>query len=323
MLRGLRSQGTDKYNDGAANTAADAASSDDTAEGSAEKIKIAFVANGATLWEYPKSSINFYTELQDKYNFELVVVDPQGDAGKQATLVGDAVAQGCDAITIIPVDEKAVIPACTEAMEAGVPVFNLGNVDMGEEYAGVAFVSEIGAGSSLVASEIVGQAFVDNLEPGDKVVEIIGVAGTSEAEQRSKVWREMCEEKGIEIIDTQATDWDVSKALEIMQNYLVQHDRIDGVFCQWDDGAESAVKALESAGRLDGTFVAAIDGDTIGFNLIRDGKMYCTAAQLQGEICEKAVQTTLAYLNGEEVESYVVIPYVLVTKDNVDDYTPW
>ncbi|MCQ5128874.1 sugar ABC transporter substrate-binding protein [Butyricicoccus faecihominis] len=296
----------------------------DSADSSTEKTyKIGFVANGATLWEYPKSSINFYMELQEKYPIEVVVFDAQGDAGKQSTLVGDAIAQGCDAITIIPIDNKSVIPACTEAMNAGVPVFNLGSVDMGEENAGKSFVSMIGAGSGLAASEIIGEAFVEHLEPGSKVVSIIGVAGTSETEQRNEVWQKMCEEHDIEILDVQSTDWDASKALQIMQNYLVQYPQIDGVFCQWDDGMVSVAKALEAAGRLEGTFLASIDGNKNGFDLVRDGTMYCTAAQNQKEICEKAVTTTLDYLAGNEVEPYITIPYIKITKENVDEYSPW
>lgn len=285
--------------------------------------KIGFVANGATLWEYPKSSINFYTELQKEYPIEVVVFDAQGDAGKQATMVGDAVAQGCDAITIIPIDNKSVLPACMEAMQAGVPVFNLGNVDLGEENAGTAFVSNIGAGSSLAASEIIGEAFVENLEPGSKVVSIIGVAGTAETEQRNEVWAQMCEENGIEILDVQATDWDANKALQIMQNYLVQYPQIDGVYVQWDDGAVSVVKALEAAGRLEGTFICSVDGNKNGFDLVREGKVFCTAAQEQEKICEEAVKATVAYLQGEEVEPYITVPYVKVTQENVDEYVPW
>lgn len=288
-----------------------------------ERYKIGFVANGATLWEYPKSSINYYTELQEKYPIEVVVFDAQGDAGKQATMVGDAVAQGCDAITIIPIDNKSVLPACMEAMQAGVPVFNLGNVDMGEENAGTAFVSNIGAGSSLTVSEMIGEAFVENLELGSKVVSLIGVAGTAETEQRLEVWQQMCEENGIEVLDVQATDWDANKALQIMQNFLVQYPDIDGVYVQWDDGAVSVVKALEAAGKLEDTFICSVDGNKNGFDLVREGKIYCTAAQEQEKICEEAVKTTVAYLQGEEVEPYVTVPYVKITAENVDDYTPW
>lgn len=307
-------------------TACTNSSSGETDSGSAqgeEKYKIGFVANGATLWEYPKSSINYYTALEEEYPIEVAVFDAQGDAGKQATMVGDAVAQGCDAITIIPIDNKSVLPACMEAMQAGVPVFNLGNVDMGEENAGVAFVSNIGAGSSLTVSEMIGEAFIENLEPGSKVVSLIGVAGTAETEQRLEVWQQMCEENSIEVLDVQATDWDANKALQIMQNFLVQYPDIDGVYVQWDDGAVSVVKALEAAGKLEDTFICSVDGNKNGFDLVREGKIYCTAAQEQEKICEEAVKTTVAYLQGEEVEPYVTVPYVKITAENVDDYTPW
>lgn len=292
--------------------------------GEEEKVyKIALVANDATAAEWPKTVIRLLTEFQEEFSYELVVFDSQMDIGKQATLVGDAIAQGCDAIAIIPLDDKAIVPACTDAMNAGIPVFNLGSVELGPENAGVAFVSTIGAGDGRVASKMVGEIFVEYLEPGSKVVEIIGMAGTSEAEQRDEVWAQMCEEAGIEILDKQSTGWDVNKALEIMQNYLVKYPQIDGVFCQWDDGMASAIKALEAAGRVEGTVIASIDGNKNGFKLVEDGVSKCTVAQDLRGICRAAAETMSSYLKGEEVESYVTVTYIKITEDNISEYEPW
>lgn len=48
--------------------------------------------------------------------------------------------------------------------------------------------------------------------------------------------------------------------MAIMEDFIVKYgDKIDAVFCHWDNGATGVINALENA-NMDGVYIVAVDG---------------------------------------------------------------
>ena len=54
--------------------------------------------------------------------------------------------------------------------------------------------------------------------------------------------------------------------------------------------------------------------------MILDGNIQASAAQFPTRVGEQAADTLYRLLNGEEVESRILVPVELVTKENVEKY---
>lgn len=85
---------------------------------------------------------------------------------------------------------------------------------------------------------------------------------------------------------------------------------------------EMAIGALQALGKNpDKILIAGVDGTPDALQMLKQGKMVATVfqdAQGQGE---GAVQTAVKLVNGEKVQKVINIPYQLITKDNMEQFT--
>ena len=58
-----------------------------------------------------------------------------------------------------------------------------------------------------------------------------------------------------------------------------------------------------------------------GKALIREGAIQASAAQFPTRVGEQAADTLYRLLNGEKVESRILVPVELVTQENVEEYS--
>ena len=72
----------------------------------------------------------FYQELErgildaaEEYGVKVLVGDPNGDQEKQQSLVENFLVQGVDALILIPIDSKAVVPTIETANAHKVPIY--------------------------------------------------------------------------------------------------------------------------------------------------------------------------------------------------------
>ena len=245
----------------------------------------------------------------DAAGIELIIVDAQDDPAQEATNIEDLIQRGVDAILVNPTDADAIVPSIQKANEAGIPVFT---IDRGA--AGGDVIAHI-ASDNVAGGMLAGEFLCDALGGAGKVVELEGIAGTSAARDRGQGFNEYMANdcSGVEIIAQQTANFNRAEGLSVFENILQAEPEIDGVFAHNDEmilGAIEAAKAADRAGEI--TFV--------GFDAVDDavaavdaGDLAATVAQQPAVMGQSGVETAVAFLNGNTVESNIPVDLSLVT----------
>lgn len=123
------------------------------------------------------------------------------------------------------------------------------------------------------------------------------------------------------LLDEQTADWDRAEAMTLMENWIQAYgDQINAVFCQNDEMALGALNALVQAGKKDNVLVVGVDAIDDALQSVKDGKMDATVYQDCKGQAEGAIEAAYKLAKGESVEKEILIPFILVTTENVDEY---
>ncbi|WP_169083856.1 D-ribose ABC transporter substrate-binding protein [Paenibacillus sp. PL91] len=241
---------------------------------------------------------------------ELITVDAQDDAAKQASSIEDLIQQKVDVIIINPTDSAAIIPAVESANAAGIPVITVDRTaDGGKVMTHIA--SDNKAGGALAA-----QFIAEQLGGTGNVVELEGIPGSSAARERGAGFNEeIAKSSGIKIAAKQPADFDRAKGLTVMENILQGNKDIKAVFAHNDEMALGALKAIEAAGAT-GILVVGFDATDDAVKEVFAGKLSATVAQKPDMMGMLAVQTAIKIAKGEEVEASIPVELDLITKDS-------
>ena len=123
------------------------------------------------------------------------------------------------------------------------------------------------------------------------------------------------------LLADQSAEWDRAKAITLMENWIQSFgDTINAVFAQNDEMAMGAVIALEQAKMKDNVVVVGVDAIADALQAIKAGRLDATIfqdAQAQGR---RAVETAVNIVLGQPFEQNTLIPFRLVTRQNVNQY---
>jgi ribose transport system substrate-binding protein len=91
------------------------------------------------------------------------------------------------------------------------------------------------------------------------------------------------------------------------------------IFAINDPSALGARAALEAAGKADQLTIIGFDGQLIGKQAIRDGKILCDPIQFPEQIGKVTIEQMIKHFNGEPAESEILIPSKLYYKSDADN----
>ena len=202
------------------------------------------------------------------------------------------------------------IEACNEA---GIPVFT-----MDREANGGEVISHIGY-DAIKSGRMAGQYLVDTLGGKGKIVEIQGIMGTNVAQNRSQGFNEVMKDNpDMEIVACQVADFDRAKGMSVMENILQANPEIDGLYAANDEMLLGALEAMEAAGRTDEIVKIGCDAIDDTLDAMKAGKVDATIAEPPFFLGKAILNTAYDYLEGKQVEPYVILDNQLVTQDTVD-----
>ncbi|GGA46285.1 ribose ABC transporter substrate-binding protein RbsB [Paenibacillus physcomitrellae] len=255
----------------------------------------------------------FFVSLKDgvvaeakKQGIETIVVDAQNDSAKQTNDVEDLIQKGVSALLINPTDSAAISTEVENANNLGIPVITIDrSADKGDVKA---FVASDNVKGGKMAAEYLAQL----VGKGAKVVELQGVAGASATRERGQGFHEVADTE-LNVVASQAADFDRTKGLNVMENLLQAHPDVQAVFAQNDEMALGAIEAIRSSGK--DIPVIGFDGSDDALKAIKDGKLTATVAQQPELIGQMAVQAARDVLQGKTVEKSIPAPLKLVTKE--------
>ena len=280
-----------------------------------DKVKI-----GVTLMDF---STEFGIGLKDYMtakadamgDVELTVVDAGGDAAKQLQQVETFISQKVDAIIMQPQEQEACSPAIDKAKAAGIPIINCNSLTITEPDA------YVGSNDSESA-EIAMTYIAEQLGGKGNVLMMHGHPGqTAEVKRTEGAMDILAQNPDMTLLDEQTADWDRAEAMTLMENWIQAYgDQINAVFCQNDEMALGALNALVQADKKDNVLVVGVDAIDDALQSVKDGKMDATVYQDCKGQAEGAIEAAYKLAKGESVEKEILIPFILVTTENVDKY---
>lgn len=259
--------------------------------------------------------VNVSDEMEKKAKeagVELITVDAERSALKQVEQIESFIGQGVDAIVMNPCEVEASSPAVTKALAAGIPIINVNSETAAQP---TAFVGSDDVESARIAMKYI----ADKLGGQGNVIMIHGYMGQAAQIKREQGAREILKQyPNLKLIASQTGEWDRAKSMSLMENWIQSYGgQINAVFAQNDEMGMGAVNALTAAGLKDKIVVVSIDAIPDALQAVQKGTLDATVFQNAQQQGSQAIETALKIINKQPYEKQTLVPFQLVTKENV------
>ncbi len=235
---------------------------------------------------------------------------------EQMRIFDDIILKRPDGIVFVPTDYVALAPTVAKMNKAKIPVFNYCN-----ELTGGTYEIYVGCNDEQMAYENAKNVFKAVGNKGNVIIQH-GVPGAITAQDRVKGFeRALKETPDMKLLTIQPADYNRVKAMQVMENLLQRYPKIDVVLAANDEQALGCVEAIDAAGRLGQIKVTGTDANPDAAHSILAGRQFATAdysGHDQGYIVTKAA---IEFLRGNKIPKKVLLPVVLVTKENAQPWT--
>lgn len=251
----------------------------------------------------------------------LVMVDAKGDVSTELSQIEDLVTRKPDAIVMMPIDGDTSQTAAKMVNTAKIPLFILSTAF--PDNSPVKFESYIGV-DDTEAGKMEGEYVNKMLPDGGKIIYIVGTYGASWTDRRKAGFMSV-KNANIQIASELQANGSRDEAKKVMEDLLRRYStkgEIVGLVTHNDEMAIGAASAIKEAGRLDEyKVIVGVDGTQPGLDAIKSGEMTATIKQNSAEQGVKAVDVVNDFLAGKSVDKAYNLPFTLVTKDNVAQFS--
>ncbi|MDQ0654701.1 inositol transport system substrate-binding protein [Pseudomonas cedrina] len=250
---------------------------------------------------------------------QLQFEDARADVVKQLSQVENFISQKVDAIIVNPVDTASTKNIINAASKAGIPlVFVNRRPDQKDLPKGVVAVTS----DDLEAGRMQMQYIAEKMGGKGKIVILLGDLANNATTNRTKGVKEiLAKYPDIKIEQEQTGTWLRDRGMTLVNDWLTQGREFNAVLANNDEMAIGASMALKSAGTKPGSvLIAGVDGTPDGLNAITRGDMAASAFQDAKGQAVGSVEAARKMAKNEPVEQNVIIPYQLITPDNVKDF---
>lgn len=249
---------------------------------------------------------------------KLDVVDAKGDVATELTQIEDLVTKNVDGIIMMPIDGKASQSAAKQANQANIPLFTLSTeFAPGAKVEQKSYIGVDDTQAGKMQADYVNKA----LPQGGKILYLVGTYGASWTDRRKAGFMED-KNPNIQIATELQANGSRDEAKRITEDLLRKYPSgsgIVGLVAHNDEMAIGAAQAIKEAGRQkEFKVVVGVDGTEPGLEAIKSGEMTATILQRSADQGQKAVEVASDELAGKSIQPRYDLPFVLVTKDNVD-----
>ncbi|MCH4810533.1 sugar ABC transporter substrate-binding protein [Vreelandella neptunia] len=252
--------------------------------------------------------------------YDIQFLDAQGDIGRQLSQVQSLAAQGVDAIIINPVDTAATSRMTGEAVLQEIPLVYVNREPEGNDLNkdGVVFVGS----DQKVSGEMQMRALAEKLGGEGNVAIMLGELSSGATHQRTEGVKEIAAEyPGIEIVAEQPADYQRTKAIDLMTNWVVGGQEINAIAANNDEMAIGALNAMRQLGiSPDDIFVGGIDATRDAIESMQNGEMAVTVFQDPVGQGGGAVKAAIDLAEGREVENITLVPFQLITPETLEEF---
>lgn len=291
--------------------------------GKGERIGILISSTSNEFWGTMKTR---YEEAAEELGIEVEVFEASAEDDTQGQLdaLNTMIPMGFDAIILSPIDGTNLIPGIVAANEEGIPVINLGpGVDMealadANGHLDGKITVNFEEQGSTVANDM-----ISRMKDGGKVAILAGLEGAGQSVGRTNGAAKVFEEtEGVELVATQACDWDAERAFEATKEIMTVHPDLKGIFACNDNMALAAVRALKEM-EIEGVMVYGVDYTSDAKAAIEEGTLMGSMTYSSTVYTKAAEEMAMLMIQGKTFEEPVYLPLTLVNQDNIADFADW
>ncbi|WP_434657094.1 sugar ABC transporter substrate-binding protein [Pseudomonas sp. R3-56] len=290
----------------------------------ASGVALADLKIGVSMSQFDDTWLTYLRESMDKKakslpdGVTLQFEDARSDVVKQLSQVESFISQKVDALIVNPVDTAATQRITKAAVAAGIPLVYVNRrPDDLKLPEGVVTV----ASDDLEAGRMQMQYLADKMDGKGDIVILLGDLANNSTTNRTKGVKEvLAKYPGIKIEQEQTGIWSRDKGMTLVNDWLTQGREFQAVVSNNDEMAIGAAMALKQAGTKKGSvLIAGVDGTPDGLNAIKKGEMAVSVFQDAKGQADGSIDTAVKMAKGEKMQS-VVVPYRLITPENVDQF---
>ncbi len=280
--------------------------------------EIGYVQGGSDAYYQMQADAAQYT--CNKLGVTLNIINAEMKPEKELAAVETFIQQGVDAIVVFTASAETSQIGAQKANEANIPYFIVGS----EAAEGSGVVTSRFKGNFVTGGAMLGKFVAENL-PGSKCAIVSGALGQGIAEPFEEGF-EAALDPGSSVVLKAPGDWNAEKSEEVVNGWMASYKDgdFDVIYAMNADIYIGTVKALESAGKLNNPIkVVTHNGREEDLDGVAQGKALVTLANSPTYEAGIMLRIVVSALNGEEVPRIVETPFVMVTKDNLDEAFGW
>jgi inositol transport system substrate-binding protein len=245
--------------------------------------------------------------------------DARSDVVKQLSQIENFISQNVSAIIVNPVDTAATRKITQEAIAAGIPLVYVNRMPDDKNLPkGVAVV----VSDELQAGQLQMQYLAEKMNGKGTIVLLLGDLANNATTNRTKGVKDiLVKYPNIKIEQEQTGIWARDKGMNLVNDWLTQGRQFDAVVSNNDEMAIGAAMALKQAGvAKNKVLVGGVDGTPDGLRAVKNGDLAVSVFQDAKGQAEGAVAVAVKMARNEPHEQSLVIPFRLITAENVDTF---
>lgn len=247
------------------------------------------------------------------------LLDGLTDPVTQCNLLEDALNMGCNLIVVLPAEAAGCSPIVERCKEEGIPCVVVNSKTENTDELATAFVGS----DDVEAGEMMAKFVAQQLPDGGGYGHLQGIIGNSAQIQRGEGLHNILDsDTNWKLLDgcEQTAEWQAEKAVKFAEDWLAKYgDDLNAVICDNDDMSSAVQSAMNAAGREDIVCIG-VDGNEGPMTMVKNGELLATVYQDGAGQVVKGIEVAISAAKGETVQYSYMVPFVLVTKDNVDQY---
>jgi ABC-type sugar transport system substrate-binding protein len=268
-----------------------------------------------------KFPVDFYDTMVDAAKAwngdhpDVELIFAQGTSGTddegEIAAIESMITQGVQAIAITPTSPN-VQDALQKAVDAGIKVILVDNDIPGWEGK-----TSLVATDNLAGGVLAGEFLAQELEPGDTVAVLEGVAGAPSLQERVTGFEQGLGD-GFEIVASLPTDCDQTKGLDAAQDILTANPDVAAIYGACGPPILGAIEAARSAGSS--AKLVGFDAGPDEVAAIVAGDELASVAQFPAKMGELGAQAAYDAAKGNPVEPNIDTGTEMVTADNAAEF---
>lgn len=241
------------------------------------------------------------------------------DARKQIEIMENMISMGLDGIAITPIDSTALKETIDKAVDKGVKVICLESDCDGSKRYGYIGTDNYKAGRHM------GSVIARNLDGSGKIMILTGLPTQQSLNLRIEGIKDYLEENhpDIQIVDTQASEGDAAKAVELTENMIQAVPDFKAIIGIDANAGPAMISVWKAKGWQNSKEHMIITFDDMPDNLqgMKDGYISAIVAQRESTWGQSVLDMMNGLCDGKEIPDYTDTGSVEITMENMETYT--